>query len=78
MVKLVAVVPPPVDAVGLVNVQFVSRERENTFLIAPIPIRERTAHDVNDNGTIRLAHRICAKVSYRALRCCFVFLLGAF
>ena len=38
------------------QLQFVSRERENTFLIGPIPIRERTAHDVNDDGMVRLAY----------------------
>src|SRR5206468_2656535 len=58
------------------ELQFVSGEGEKALLISPIPIRERAAVDTNEDGSIRLVYRVCAKVRDGSLRRGFVFLRG--
>ena len=41
--------------------QFVARDSEGTFLIDPVPIRERTALNMDANSVICLANRVRAE-----------------
>ena len=47
--------------------QFVARDSEGTFLIDPVPIRERAALNMDGNGVILLANRVRAEVGKASL-----------
>jgi ketosteroid isomerase-like protein len=62
------------DRNGSGQLQLASSDRNNAFLIGPVPIRERTAVNMNGNGAICFAYRVRPKVGDGPLRRCFVFL----
>ena len=56
------------------QLQLVSSDCNNAFLIGPVPTRERTAVNMNGNGTICFAYRVRPKVGDGPSRRCVVFL----
>ena len=52
--------------------QFVSGESERSLLLGPVPIRERAALKVEDEGLCRLVDRVRAKVADASLHNSFV------
>src|SRR5215475_15722427 len=59
------------------QLQLVSSDCNNAFLISPVPIRERTAVNTNGNGAVCFAYRVRPKVGDGPLRRCLVFLRRA-
>ena len=58
--------------------QFVARDTKGAFLINPVPIRERTALNVDGHGLCRLVDRVGAKVGKASLDDGLVFFWSSF
>src|SRR5262245_21998033 len=56
------------------QLQLVSSDCNNAFLIGPVPIRERTAINMDGDGAVCFAYRVRTKVGHGSLCRCLVFL----